>query len=479
MKKCAGTPLIQALNEYISDGRTIMHMPGHKGGKAFNEDFKNNAILYDLTELPGLDNFHEPDGVIQKSMKACSKAFGSLKSYYLVNGSTSGIHAMLLSTLKKGDKLLVDRNCHISVINGLILFGIEPVFVMPEYSKSFNMLLPAGTDAWEKAISDNPDVKGAFVTTPDYYGFCQPLYQLSNLLHDKGKLLLVDEAHGAHFVFSPKLPKTALEQGADLCVQSFHKTLPALTQTAVLHIGSKRIDPKKVQRVVSMLTTTSPSYTIMASADYARDFTERTGSEMYDKLIDLLSKLKNELAEMKNLRVVPDNISGFKRDPTRIVIDTSYCNISGYELYEQLFNDYGISAEMSDRYHVVFILTMADNIDDIKSLKNALIHVDKICMRTTEKSCLSIPFSSNKCSIPDLFDYLDFSGEIPLEHAQGYVSAGMVTPYPPGIPILCPGEEITKEHIQYLNNISGSYIRGFVTDGTNNKLVKVLKQNED
>ena len=200
---------------------------------------------------------------------------------------------------------------------------------------------------------------------------------MSHLLHENGKLLLVDEAHGAHFSFSRKLPETALEQGADLCIQSFHKTLPAVTQAAVLHIGSKRIDPEKVRRAVSMITTTSPSYVIMASIDYARDFAERKGAEIYEKLINILADTKGKLSAMKNLRILPDSIDNLKRDPTRIVIDTALSDISGYELYNRLFNEFGITAEMCDNSHVVFILTMADTADDINKLTQALIKIDK------------------------------------------------------------------------------------------------------
>ena len=223
MNRYKNTPLIKALNNFISEERIIMHMPGHKQGKGFDAGFTKNLLKFDLTELSGLDNFHKPEGVILESMEALEKAFGSLKSYFLVNGSTSGIHASILSCFERGDKVLVNRNCHISVINALILFGIKPVFVMPDYMEEYSLPLPPGLNSWKKALDENPDAKGAFVTTPDYYGICQPLSELSHLLHENGKLLLVDEAHGAHFSFSRKLPETALERGQICVYKAFTK----------------------------------------------------------------------------------------------------------------------------------------------------------------------------------------------------------------------------------------------------------------
>ena len=478
MKRHANTPLINALKDYISEGKTIMHMPGHKQGKGFDDAFINNIAKYDLTELPGLDNFHKPEGAIFESMKALEKAFGSKKSFFLVNGSTSGIHAGILSCCRRGDKLLVNRNCHISVIHALVLFGIEPVFVMPEYMEEYNLTLPSDFSTWEKALAENPDVKGALVTTPDYYGICQPLSELSDLLHQRGKILLVDEAHGAHFAFSKKLPETALEQGADICIQSFHKTLPSFTQAAVLHIGGTRIDPEKVCRAISMITTTSPSYIVMASMDYARDLLERNGDAVYGNLISLLDGMKVKLSEMKNLRVIPDKINNLRRDPTRIVIDTTLTDITGYELYNILYNEYRIAAEMCDTYHVVFIVTMADTADDIENITKALLSIDRRVNKRHARTSFRLPFGAGKCNIPDLHDFLDSSEEIPLINAEGYICAEVVTPYPPGIPVLCPGEVITGEHIHYLTGLikSGGSIHGLGTDENGIKTVRIINR---
>lgn len=477
MGKKENMPIVRALDDFVSYGRTCMHMPGHKQGKGFDDNFKRNVFKYDLTELPGLDNFHNPEGAIRESMEAMAKAFGALKSFFLVNGSTSGIHAGILSCFKRGDKVLVNRNCHVSVINALILFGIRPVFVMPGYGEEYNLALPPGLNSWEKALNENPDAEGALVTTPDYYGICQPLSELASLLHQKGKVLVVDEAHGAHFAFSDRLPETALKQGADLCVQSFHKTLPALTQTAVLHVGSMRINAERVGRAVSMLTTTSPSYIMMASMDYARNFAEKNGTKVYDRLISQLDDMKSKLSEMKNLRIVPDGIYGLKRDPTRIVVDTSHAGITGYELYNRLYNDYRIAAEMCDAFHVVFIVTMADTADDINRVAQALSDIDSGLTGKYTKTRFFLPSSENCCNLPDLNDFLDSSEKIPLINAEGFVCADMVTPYPPGIPVLCPGERITEGHLKYLFRLidSGAEVHGLGTDERMNKTVRVIE----
>ncbi|MBP7175958.1 MAG: aminotransferase class I/II-fold pyridoxal phosphate-dependent enzyme [Thermoclostridium sp.] len=472
-------PLLSILEEILAKDRLIMHMPGHKAGRLFSEQFKSHLLQYDLTELPGLDNLHRARGVLADSMKACAKAFGARESFFLVNGSTSGIHAMLAASLNKGDKLIVVRNCHISVINALILFGIHPVFIMPRYDEQWQMVLPPSIESWRKTLDENPDVKGALVTSPDYYGLCTPLEELACLLHEREKFLLVDEAHGAHFAFSCHLPQTALQQGADACVQSFHKTMPALTQTAVLHLGTDRICCDRLKRCISMLTTTSPSYMLMASMEYACDFASREGQESYERLIGALNEMKTELADMDKLRLVPDSLCGFQRDATRIVVDTSQTTFSGYHFSSILEHDYDIIAEMADETHVVFIVTPADTTEELHTVIKALKELDKKVMPCNPKAGIR-PFEvqPGRCEIPSLSDYLGNVAYIPIESSIGFVSVSMVTPYPPGVPLLCPGETITENIIAQVQKLMhcGCELQGLTG---NNGLIAVLDQRHE
>ena len=478
-KNIDDAPLVKALEEYQAGEKISMHMPGHKGGKGFPNWLGERLACFDVTEIPGLDNFHDPDDVILESMNACAKAFGAEKSFFLVNGSTSGIHAMLLSSFRKGDKILVARNCHMSVINGMILFGLHPVFVTPQFSDSWQWVMPVELPAWEKAIGENPDIEGVIVTSPDYMGFCTPVAKLARLLHASGKLLLVDEAHGAHFAFSRKLPETALEQGADLCVQSLHKTMPALTQSAVLHIGSPQVDANRVQRAVSMLTTTSPSYAVMASIDYARYIFEKEGEEKYEKLLILLSEMKQELSRMKNFRLIPDKTGNISRDPTRMVIDTSQSDITGHELYRRIKDKYGIVPEMADDCHVVFIVTPSDTEKELDSLKRCFIELDNQSKHSDAvTSCLSL-FEMEHSTTSDIPDFWDKCVELPLDETEGYVSAGMVTPYPPGIPVICPGETINRKQIKYLQQVilAGQTIQGLMkSNGSAGDKIRVVQK---
>ncbi len=472
-------PLLSALDKYTAKDRIIMHMPGHKGGKLFSEKFREQILQYDLTELPGLDNFHRAKGILAESMKACARVFGARETFFLVNGSTSGIHAMLAACLNPGDKLLVMRNCHISVINALILFGIQPVFIMPRYDEEWQMSIPAGIESWQKALKNYPEVKGALVTSPDYYGVCTPLQQLASLLHEEDKLLLVDEAHGAHFAFSGLLPQTALQQGADVCVQSLHKTMPALTQTALLHLGTSRISADRIKRSISILTTTSPSYMLMASIDYARDYAERQGAEMYETLVNTLKTMKSELAGLKNLRLVPDGIQGLCRDATRIVVDTSQTTCSGYQFSSILHAEYGIIAEMADETHVVLIITPADTQKEIGVLKKALLELDQKMMPTSKKTGIR-PFDDQPlhCQLPSLSDYLGKAVHIPLESSAGFISASMVTPYPPGVPVICPGETITESIITQIQMLirNGCQVHGLAE---NTGLIRVMDRSAE
>ncbi len=476
--KFGPTPLITALDEYSIKQAARMHMPGHKGGMGFSEQFARSLARYDITELPDLDNLHHPSGVIKESMEACARAFGAVYSLFLLNGSTSGIHAMLAASLKRGDRLLVARNCHLSVIHGLILFGIEPVFTPLRHDNTWSMPLPSDMVEWEKALDENPDVKGAFVTTPDYFGVCAPLRELAGLLHKSGKFLLVDEAHGAHFAFSDLLPATALQQGADLCVQSLHKTMPALTQAAILHAGTTSIEPERVRRAVLMLTTTSPSYAIMASMEFAVNAAKREGSEKYARLLAYIATMKGLLSQMRNLRLVPDKIREIERDPTRIVVDTSCSNADGYLVYQRLEREYGIVAEMADYSHVVFIVTLSDGIEQIQKLQNALIDLDKSLGSSWKETPVPVFSQKSHCILPELSSFLDDAPEIRLSQAEGKVSAAMVTPYPPGIPVLLPGEIITRAHIDYLNRLleAGHDITGIKnTAGRNNGWIRIIK----
>lgn len=485
MKRRELFPLISALEEMIEKNKIMMHMPGHKGGKGFSESFKDNLLRFDLTELPGLDNLHRPSGVIDKSMDACAKEFGAIKSFFLLNGSTSGIHAMLLGSFKKGNRVLVSRNCHYSVINGLILFGLQPVFVMPRYNEKWKLVIPSNIEEWEKALYKNPDVKGAVVTSPDYYGFCAPIAELSEIMHASGKLLLVDEAHGAHFAFSQKLPETALSLGADISVQSFHKTLPALTQAAVLHIGSGRIDISKVKKAVSMLTTTSPSYMIMASIEYTCGLAGTEGEKKYSRLLERLELMKKELSGMEKLRLIPDKLDGCERDPSRIVVNTVNSDISGFDLARMLSSEYGIYAEMADEYNVVFITSAFDGENEINALKQGLADIDKKVERRKRDICSEKLLYPGECTIPDCLSYLEGGVNVRLIESEGYKSAGIVTPYPPGIPVLCPGEKILKGHIDYLRRlyVAGADIQGLMgingaKDGNNfaDLLISVLPE---
>ncbi len=462
MNKRKKPMLIEALEKHIAREKTSMHMPGHKGGKGFSRSFQEQVLCFDATEVPGLDNLHNPGNVILDSMNACAQAFGAIHTFFLVNGSTSGIHAMLLSCFQRGDKLLVGRNCHSSVIHGLILFGIQPVYVMPGYHEEYKLTVPATLQAWEKALEENRDVKGALVTSPDYFGLCAPILELAQLMHASGKLLLVDEAHGSHFAFYREFPPGALQQGADMCVQSFHKTLPALTQAAVLHVGSERVDFHRVKKSVSMLTTTSPSYMVMASIDYARDFVENEGHEQYERLSRMLTMMKQHLSEMKKLRLVPDQLGVIQRDPTRIVIDSSQTDTSGFTLYKQMQEEFGIVAEMADEYHVVCIVTIADTEKELNRLQLCLKTLDSKVKKGIKKYCKYQLIYPESCIIPEPADFLEGNIKMPLSKAEGYVNMGLVTPYPPGIPVLGPGERVMKEHIEYLYRLytNGSDIHG-------------------
>ncbi|MGE4282571.1 MAG: aminotransferase class I/II-fold pyridoxal phosphate-dependent enzyme, partial [Clostridia bacterium] len=242
------TPLYDALKAYSKKNMIPFHMPGHKLGAGFPEQFRDSFLDIDLTELPDTDDLHAPEGPIEEAQKLAAEAFGARQTFFLVNGSTCGIQTMIAGVCNPGDILIVDRNCHLSVIHSLILCGVIPQYIYPEYISDLDFIGGINPHEVEEALKKHPDAKGVFITCPTYHGICSDIKTIADIVHRYDKMLLVDEAHGAHFCFHPSLPQGALHAGADICVQSAHKTLPALTQSALLHVNSFNIDLQRIKR---------------------------------------------------------------------------------------------------------------------------------------------------------------------------------------------------------------------------------------
>ncbi|HEX3028311.1 MAG TPA: aminotransferase class I/II-fold pyridoxal phosphate-dependent enzyme [Clostridia bacterium] len=459
-------PIYNCIKEYIDSNPLPFHMPGHKLGRGIPEAFLNEIARLDLTEIPGTDNLHQANGSIMEAQNLAASAFDADKTFFLVNGSTCGIHAILMSACSYGDKVIVSRDCHKSVINGLLLAGANPVYIKPQYDSLFGITSYIKPSDVEKALRENPDAAGVLITRPNYYGICSDIERIAEITHSYGKLLMVDEAHGAHLIFNRGLPICAMQGGADICVQSAHKTLPALTQGAYLHVKSSRVNVSKLRNKLSMLETSSPSYILMAFLDIARAIMQEKGNDLLEELLDNIQWFGAKLSGLKGLKLLEGEYSGFaKTDRTRIVINVRELGITGYEAEKILRSRFGVQVEMSDMSNIVCISTIADSREHFERLYWTL---EGLCKEIKNKSPNADIIISD-LPIPKQVIELNKTGkyngiEIDLSSACSRVSLSVVTPYPPGIPVLCPGELITSEIVEYINGVlrSGGTVNGLM-----------------
>jgi len=475
-------PLVKALMEYARQDTIRFHMPGHKGGKAFPEVFLDNLAALDVTEIPGMDNLYCPTGVIAQAQALAAQAFGAHHTFFMVNGSTAGIQAMIMAACKPGDKLIVPRNSHKSVWSAMILADVRPVYIQPQYDRHNFMVTQISVRDVQRALDENPDAVGVLVVHPNYYGMCSHLKRIERVVHGRGKLLLVDEAHGAHFIFHPDLPPSAGELGADMWVQSAHKTLPALTQGAYLHVKGPRVDAKRVAQVVAMLQTSSPSYLIMAALDWARALMEAEGRALIGGLIQQIHHAGEQLGSRVGLLNTADYATGEEveaLDPTRLVVDVRPLGITGY-LAERLLRDVGVQVEMSDIYRLVLICSVADDGASFSALLERFKNLaDGLLERHGIKPCAGYNKMSISREIPRQMmspreAFYSIIENIPIKESIGRICAGVIGAYPPGIPRFCPGELIDKEGIDELLDIQqcGGTLFGLV----NGNLVPVVSK---
>jgi len=451
-------------------------MPGHKLGKGIPEIFLSEIEKLDLTEIPGLDNLHAPAGVLKEAQELAAEAFGSKKSYFLVNGSTVGLHAAISTVCRPGEHLIVGRDSHSAVINGMLLRGVNPAYILPEYSPGFGINTGITPQAVEKALFEMPDAAGVLITRPNYYGVCSDIKKISEIVHKHKKILIVDEAHGAHLSFHTELPAGALEAGADLCIQSAHKTLPAFTQGAYLHIGSDHIDRERLEYFLDMFQTTSPSYVIMAYLDIARELMQKNGRSLLD---GLLSSVRTSLNGMGNsgIRMLDRNdVPGFELDGTRLTANAAGIGMTGYSAEKLLRERHNIQVEMSDLFNIVCIATVADDPESIRRLFSALSSLDsahipgntaelsEILSVVTEYRGLRAPVQavSSSAILEAEVDHIS------LEDTAGRTSRGMISPYPPGLALVCPGEIISRDMVDYIATLvrSGGSVHGIGENGT-------------
>lgn len=454
-------PLIEAMNAYIDEKACRLHMPGHKGGQAVTESLLNllgqKAFKADLTEIPGLDDLHQPEGAIKGAQRLAAAAYGAKESFFLVNGASAGIEAAFLALLKPGEKVFLPRHVHRSVFNALVLSGAHPVYVNPIQHARLGIPLGVDLKDWEDAFKTHPDGKAIFLVHPSYEGIVSVDQELVSLAKNKGLKVIVDEAHGGHFPFHPSLPPSAVTLGADVVVHGSHKTSGSLTQSGMLHLG-QGMNGMAFQDALGLVQSTSPSYLLMASLDGARQRLATIGKESLANVQEITAQIREEIKYFKGFRTWHEelyNDSVVKgMDFTKVIIEGLDLGFSGYEIAKELREKAGIQVEMGTRTLVLAIFGLEDGkeqgetlIKALKTLKASVIGGQA----PTSNDFLKIDYSNTPgIAVSPRDSYFAEKKAIPLEDAIGEVCGELVIPYPPGIPLLCPGEEISKQMVERL-----------------------------
>lgn len=469
------TPFFEALLQYVRDGVTPFHCPGHKQGKGVHEALRSylgkDPLAIDLTEVLGLDDLQQPEGVLKEAQDLAARAYGADFSYFLVNGTTSGVQIMIMATCSPGDTILVPRNAHKSVQGGLIFSGARPVYMMPEFDEELQIDHTVTIETLQTSLKRYPECKAVLLVSPTYYGVCTDLQRSIELCHDHGKIVLVDEAWGPHFHFHPDLPPSATSLGADLVVNSTHKLLSSFTQSSMLHLKGSRVDRGRLESVYRLLTSTSPSMLLLASLDVSRMQMATSGKELLDSTIALAERGRREIARIPGLQCFGKEVVGRPGacdfDPTKLTVTARDLGYTGYQVEAFMRKERRIQLEMAEIFNTVSLITIGTTEEDLQKLiegfRSLALH--------DSPSSSPVPLKNHTVKLPEwppqrlspreAFDAPH--GQVPLREAAGRIAVELLTPYPPGIPILCPGEEITQEIIEYmlLEIRAGSHLTGF------------------
>ena len=466
-------PLLEAARRYLDIDHAPFYMPGHKRGQGIDREFMSiigeNIFRLDLPELPDLA---EP---IAEAEALAADAYGSDRAWFLTNGSTCGVQAMLLATCRQGDKILIGRNCHKAAIAGLVINGATPVYLPTDYLPEFDLDLGVSPTTLELFLNLHSDAKAVMLVSPNYFGVCGELQKMVAIAHSFNVPLLVDAAHGAHLGFLPDLPNSALQAGADLVVQSTHKVAGSLTQSSILHMQGDRIAVEQVDRALQILRSSSPSLLLMISLDVARRQLAVNGKELLAYTLGLAKLARSQLSQIPNLRTF-SQIEVPTLDDTRLTVMTDCIGITGFEADEYLYSQLDVMAEMPTRSQLVFSLSFGNTQDDIYRLVDGFQRLVKEKGEGKREKLITnyeLRITNYQSRLTPREVYFGKCDRISIDKAIGRISAESLCPYPPGIPLVCIGEEITFEVVEMLQAIlrSGGVINGASDDSLKTILV--------
>ncbi|MBQ9246505.1 aminotransferase class I/II-fold pyridoxal phosphate-dependent enzyme [bacterium] len=456
--------IINFIEKYRKSKRTLFTTPSHgQGDFVAPQTLKLLGHKYfscDYSEIEGFDNLSHPSGIIKAAQDAAARIYEAKSTFFLVNGSTSGIVAAMLALLSRGEKVLIARNCHKCVYNGLVLTGALPIWLLPKYNRDWGIFESVNIDYLEEILARNKDVKAFIMTNPTYEGAMSDVYRISAVCRKYNVLLIVDEAHGALWNFNKSLGTPSLAQGADIVVQSLHKTAGALNPSALLHISKEStVNPQMIQQALNLITTSSPSYPILVNIESTINYLNSSKGKMaaYDTV-------KNVNRFIRSIKTIPNlDVYSYNNDVTKILVKVT--NMSGFELSDILYDNYGIEDELANEKSVLFLTGMGTTKSKLKKLEKALFDLTsnniKIYQNSYETDRHFVPVEPRVRYIPALM-WGKPSREVELKYALSRICNEVIVQYPPGAPILLPGEVIRKEHIDYLQSTNRQKIRVFV-----------------
>ena len=443
--------LYERLKNYGESDHYGFHMPGHKRQTGIPGMEKLYQI--DVTEIEGFDDLHHPRGILKEAQERAARVFQAEETHFLINGSTVGILSALAGVTRRGDTVLVARNCHKSVYHAIYMKELKPVYLYPGFDQETGLNTQISPEDVRRALEADPAIRAVVIVSPTYEGIVSDVEKIGEEAHARGIPLIVDEAHGAHFGFHPYFPGNSNTKGADLVVQSLHKTLPSLTQTALLHMNGSYVNRREVRRYLDMLQTSSPSYVLMASIDDCVCRLEEKGDGLWEPYVERLKWLRGELEKLKALELI--RLPG--QEPSKLVISTRKTSMTGRQLQELLLERYHLELEMAAGSYALAMTSPGDTREGMERLARALMDVDEMAglMYNADKSCgeFQYPRLEQVCTSAGMADRRRdgaLGERVPWEESEGMVSFEYAYLYPPGIPLIVPGERINGEAVEIL-----------------------------
>ena len=459
--------LYEKLKSYTESDYYPYHMPGHKrrlGGKILSDISK-----LDITEIDGFDNLHEPSGIIKRIQEKAASIYGAEESFYLVNGSTAGILSAISAAVPEGGKILMARGCHRAAYHGAYLRGLEIRYLVAETHPDFGCSLKITPTQVEQALVEEPDIQAVFLVSPTYEGIVSDIEKIAEIVHKRGIPLIVDEAHGAHLGFHPAWPKSSCSRGADIVIQSLHKTLPSPTQTAILHVKGRLVDRRLLKRFLCIYQSSSPSYLFMAAIEEALDLVSEEVDRLFGDFLQNWNQMKEKLEKCRCLHFL--RAEGM--DIGKLVIADKSGHMTGRQLYDMLLDTYHLQPEMAAGSYVLAMFTVGDTEEGYRRMTEALLEIDEDIFTRYgagvgrgHKAIKQPKLPPQEIPLKEAWERDD--EKVPIAEAKGRIAAEFINLYPPGIPILVPGERFTEELCSYIQDCAeeGLHVQGLGEDKT-------------